>query len=125
MKTQENEVRAGLLFISPRHANACAWTVLYYHRNGNWVCREPDHGTSCHFSAGEIMDGVVEENPINVAYRAEQVAEKNHRRAYSRVTASNPTEQDHAAYRDASKELDAARAVSAKLDAELRQLATF
>lgn len=32
----------------------CEWTVLRYYRSGNWVCQEPDHGTTCHFHESEI-----------------------------------------------------------------------
>lgn len=38
-------------------AYRCVWTVLYYHRCGNWVCREPDFGTTCHFHESEILEG--------------------------------------------------------------------
>jgi len=37
----------------------CTWTVLHYHRGGDWVCQEPDHGTTCNFSEGEIVAGLV------------------------------------------------------------------
>lgn len=45
----------GRKFTSPRYA--CVWTVLSYHRGGNWVCQEPDHGTTCHFHESEILAG--------------------------------------------------------------------
>ena len=65
------------------------------------------------------------ENPITTAYRAELMAKSCHRYAFKRLQASNPTEQDYENYRAASKALDAARAHSAKLDAELNQMASF
>ena len=39
---------------------ACVWTVLHYHRGGNWVCEEPDHQTTCHFHESEILPGLIE-----------------------------------------------------------------
>jgi len=39
----------------------CLWTVLHYHRGGNWVCEEPDYHTTCHFHKSEIMAGIVED----------------------------------------------------------------
>jgi len=39
---------------------ACVWTVLRYHRGGNWVCQEPDHSTTCHFHESEILAGIGE-----------------------------------------------------------------
>ena len=46
----------GKLFRVPRYS--CTWTVLSYHRGGNWVCQEPDHHTTCHFHEDEILAGL-------------------------------------------------------------------
>lgn len=43
----------GWTFTSPRYS--CVWTVLRYHRCGNWVCEEPDHKTTCEFHESEIL----------------------------------------------------------------------
>lgn len=37
----------------------CIWTVLRYHRGGNWVCEEPDHKCTCHFHESEIQEGAL------------------------------------------------------------------
>lgn len=46
----------GIKFTSPRYD--CIWTVLYYHRGGNWVCQEPRFNTTCHFHESEIQAGI-------------------------------------------------------------------
>lgn len=38
----------------------CIWTVIRYARGGNWVCQEPDHGTTCQFHESEILAGMGE-----------------------------------------------------------------
>lgn len=46
-------------FTVERHGD-CVWTVLRYHRNGDWVCQEPAHKTTCHFHESEIVAGRLE-----------------------------------------------------------------
>jgi hypothetical protein len=48
-------IAPGVQFKSARYD--CVWTVLRYHRGGNWVCEEPDHHTTCHFHESEIESG--------------------------------------------------------------------
>jgi hypothetical protein len=33
----------------------CIWTVMNYHRNGAWLCREPDFNTTCCFYEDDII----------------------------------------------------------------------
>jgi hypothetical protein len=48
----------GTQFRTDRHD--CTWTVLHYHRGGNWVCQEPGHQTTCHFHETEILAGKID-----------------------------------------------------------------
>lgn len=59
---REDRVEPGMRFSAPEHTD-CIWTVVSYHRNGDWVCREPRHGTTCNFPASIIAQRLVNENP--------------------------------------------------------------
>lgn len=55
--TAQDMIMRGQKFTVPRYS--CVWTVLYYHRGGNWVCQEPKHQTTCHFQLDEIVTGLI------------------------------------------------------------------
>lgn len=46
----------GIQFISKEHVGNVIWTVEYYHRNGEWQCREALYGTTMNFHESKILE---------------------------------------------------------------------
>jgi len=57
MKPSLEQIMIGLQFKSEPYS--CVWTVLRYHRCGNWVCEEPDFKTTCEFHEVQILKGEI------------------------------------------------------------------
>lgn len=60
----------GVKFKVPEYE--CVWECVSYHRGSNWICREPDHATTCEFHEAQIFAGIADLEALERRHAGQQ-----------------------------------------------------